>query len=158
MSYVATLVDRVFILRWIAPVVEDVDRLNGELERAAAAARRRLIFVAVVDGATLPPSNETRARLNVGFKQANESCEFFHFVVTSRGFVHSAHRAIMLASILVSGRRGHNFVSSSLREAVTKTPVHTRAELAAGLATAEQRGIVSAGSVAPPADHHRSPG
>jgi hypothetical protein len=143
MSCEIATINRVFIVRWSEPTVEDVKRVLDTLNGAQRAAGRPLIFLAVIPAESAPPPANVRKAMDGALARACADCESVLFIVEGTGFKHTILRTILAANILATGRRGKVFVSSCAEEAIDRAPPEKRMELATALMLAGARGLVT---------------
>lgn len=142
-------IDRTLVVRWMVPTLGDVRRLLVEVDRATTTVGPTLLFLGIIPLESTPPAAEVRKAMDHGFAHACTVCVSLHFLVEGEGFKHSALRAILVANIMVSGRRGKAFIASTSQGLVSGAPTpETARQLAIVLARARAQGLV-ARSLAP---------
>jgi hypothetical protein len=143
MSYSLGIFNRVFVVKWIVPELEDSQAVLTQLACARQAAQTPLIYVALVAQDSKPPSDPVKKALGEGMKKALDYCETVHFIMEGSGFTQTVNRSILGAIFLIAGKRGKVFVGSSCEEVIATAPDRIRTELSAALLTARGRGMFS---------------
>ncbi len=150
MSCEFATINRIFIVKWNEPTLDDVARVLAAHKRATQATGRPMIFLAVIPEDTVPPPANVRKALDDGLPSLCADSEAVHFIVEGTGFKHTILRAILAANILAGSRRGKVFVASSAEEAVCKAAPAARMELTNALMLAGARGFVKTTGLAFP--------
>jgi hypothetical protein len=70
-------------------------------------------------------------------------CSSMHLIFEGTGFSQTVQRMAMVSIMMLSGRRGKVFISSSLKEAIEQAPADDQKELAQALRQALDEGFLS---------------
>ena len=120
MSYLSTVIDNIYFVRWVAPQPEDIDPLVADVRATKAKIGGRLDYVALISPDVERPSDETRRRMNEAIDTLLESCETCQLVVEGKGFRRALLLSIGIGVFLVSRNRSRTFAHGSLEDALEK--------------------------------------
>lgn len=117
MSYTSALIERVLIIRWGTPQLEDVAAVLREA-KAAKESKGTVYGLAIVPSDVEPPEDSVRKAMVASMDELLESCDSLHFVMEGSGFKHSIMRSVLSGLLLMAGKRGRIYVHDTVDAAL----------------------------------------
>lgn len=123
MSYEVQVIKGLFVLRWIAPEPGDAKRYAEEMKKEKDAQGRKLIGLFIMPEDSAAPGEEFRKEQANLLPEIMDCIEYAIAVFEGGGFGASIKRSALVGILLLSGKRHHVHVRSSVEQAlVTKPP------------------------------------
>jgi hypothetical protein len=134
---------------WGRPTPEDMDRVRGALQVAADACGHPVVYITRVPVNAPPPDAVARARLNELMPSILSVCSSYHVVLEGDGFGAAIKRGILTGLFQLSWRRKTFFVHATVDEVARNFGAEQHRAVAALLALAGSRGLLSGPSPDP---------
>jgi hypothetical protein len=147
-AYITTFAHPVFLVRWTAPVVEDMPDVTAEFMRRRKTVRHPLVYVAIVPENCVSPNDATRSAMVRERDLILPECQSMYIVMEGTGFKNAILRNALAAMQLVVGKRDKKVViSRTLEEALfgaaRQAPADLRFDVRSVLATALADGVAT---------------
>jgi hypothetical protein len=144
MSHVKTLLGRVFLASWESGVVtrEDALSIPQEVKKAGSSSGKPLVYIAIFAPTIPPPTDEVRKLMAQHMDGMLKVCSSMHLVFEGTGFRQTVQRMAMVSIMMLSGKRGRVFISSSIKEAVSLAPPEDSKDLDRALRQALEKGYL----------------
>jgi hypothetical protein len=147
MSFKATFVRPVFIIRWQSPRMADVPRVTSEFNRAYNEVGQPIPYIAIVPTDCDPPEETTRKLMIKGRDEVLDRCASMHIVMEGEGFRHAILRNALAAMHLFGNKREkvgvHRTLDEALDDALKRAPEELKFDKRAVLSKATVAGIVT---------------
>jgi hypothetical protein len=118
MPYTSAVVDRLHLVRWLDPVMADVEPLVKEVVRAREQIGSPLFGIAIVPIECPPPTDEVRAVWTKRVGRLLDAAESLHFVIEGSGFRLTIMRSALTTITFFSTHRGRVQVHSTVNQAL----------------------------------------
>jgi hypothetical protein len=120
MSCVTACIDDIYLVQWIVPAIEDVDRIVAECVEIRKKTGRRLDYIAIIPVDCDRPPDAVRKRMSDSIDSLLDTCETVHLVVEGTGFRRAVLLSIAIGVFLTSKNRARTFTHGSLRDALKR--------------------------------------
>lgn len=128
---------------WGRPTLADVDEVLRQLQSAAKAAGRPVVYITRVPVDAPPPEAEVRQRLNEAMPAIRAACASYHVILEGGGFISAMKRAILASFMQFGWQRDTFFIHAYAKQVMIKAPRACREDAERILYVAEQQGLLS---------------
>jgi len=122
------LVDRVLVVAWRQPEIEDLESVTDQLYDASTRQARKLLYLSVIGPKALP-QGAVRDALVDFYRNVLSFCDSMHVVIEGNEFEMSIKRSVIANVLLVIQGRGRIFIENSLERVKAVAPIDVRGEL-----------------------------
>jgi len=143
------LVDRVLVVAWRQPELEDLESVKDQLYDASTRQGRKLLYLSVIGPKALPVGPVREALVDF-YRQVLSFCDSMHVVIEGNEFETSIKRSVIANVLLVVQGRGRIFIENSLERAKYAAPVEVRPELSKAIQDATDQRLFDYARSDPP--------
>jgi hypothetical protein len=143
------LVDRVLVVAWRQPELEDLESVTDQLYDASTRQKRKLLYLSVIGPKALPMGTVRDALVDF-YKNVLTFCDSMHVVIEGNEFEMSIKRSVIANVLLVVQGRGRIFIENNLERVKAVAPIDVRGELDRAMKQASEQHLFEFARSEPP--------
>jgi hypothetical protein len=143
------LVDRVLVVAWRQPEMEDLESVTDQLYDASTRQARKLLYLSVIGPKALP-QGAVRDALVDFYRNVLSFCDSMHVVIEGNEFEMSIKRSVIANVLLVVQGRGRIFIENSLERVKAVAPIDVRGEIDRAIRQASDQHVFDFARSEPP--------